>query len=327
MKRLDFIRTMGLAGAGLTLPLSRTEAMPPGNPPDACVLIPTETAGPFPWDLTDNSYYFRQDIREDRTGVPFTVKLRVIGQDNCLPMSNVRVNIWHCDKDGNYSAYGTEAGKTWLRGYQITDSNGEVSFTTIFPGWYTGRICHIHFQVFVSNNYAAISQLSFDIAKKNAIYAANSSLYTKGADPLSFNQDNIFSDGYTYQLASLEDDGTDSYTSFLEVTVKGTGTSGVSNQEKLVSNQFKLGQNFPNPYNLNTNIPFQLNDLSDVSLLLFNLQGDKVKEISLGKLSAGDHIYELNLEKLGLPVANYAYQLNIKNKYGNFTNCKLMSHL
>ena len=76
MKRLDFIRTMGLAGAGLTLPLSRTEAMPPGNPPDACVLIPTETAGPFPWDLTDNSYYFRQDIREDRTGVPFIENYR-----------------------------------------------------------------------------------------------------------------------------------------------------------------------------------------------------------------------------------------------------------
>ena len=51
-------------------------------------------------------------------------------------MSNVRVNIWHCDKDGNYSGYGSETGLTYLRGYQIADENGEVEFITIFPGWY-----------------------------------------------------------------------------------------------------------------------------------------------------------------------------------------------
>ncbi|HZA63876.1 MAG TPA: hypothetical protein VE573_13460 [Nitrososphaeraceae archaeon] len=30
-------------------------------------------------------------------------------------------------------------GKLLLRGYQMTDDNGTVQFTTIYPGWYEGR--------------------------------------------------------------------------------------------------------------------------------------------------------------------------------------------
>ena len=115
MNRKAFLKGLGVAGTG-TLIL-KTAAN--GNndkktvaPPNACTLIPTETAGPYPLDLSDNNFYFRQDTREDRTGVQLNVKLKIIGQGNCEPMSNLRVNIWHCDKDGNYSGYGTEVGKT-----------------------------------------------------------------------------------------------------------------------------------------------------------------------------------------------------------------------
>ena len=194
-----------MAGAAtlVSFDKARVKEIEQKNPPNNCTLIPSETAGPFPLDLTANPFYFRQDVRENKTGVQLNLKLKIIGLSNCLPMQNARVNIWHCDKDGLYSGYGDQQGLTYLRGYQMTNANGEVEFVTIFPGWYTGRICHIHFQVFVSSSYAAISQLTFPIATKNAIYAANPSLYTKGADPLTFSNDNIFSDGYSYQLATL----------------------------------------------------------------------------------------------------------------------------
>ncbi len=39
------------------------------------------------------------------------------------------------------------AGKKFLRGYQVTDADGKVSFTTIYPGWYPGRAVHVHFKV------------------------------------------------------------------------------------------------------------------------------------------------------------------------------------
>ncbi|HJW29690.1 MAG TPA: hypothetical protein VJ508_10690, partial [Saprospiraceae bacterium] len=231
MKRKDFLRGIGLAGAGSMLvskSVANSKMLPLGPPPPNCVIIPSETAGPFPLDLTENQTFFRQDVREDRTGVRHDIKLKIIGSVNCEPMPNCRVNIWHCDKDGNYSGYNNQTGLTYLRGYQWTDANGEVSFTTIFPGWYNGRICHVHFQVWVSSVYAAISQLTYPLAEKNAIYAANSNLYTKGADPLSYNQDGIFADGYAYQLTTLTPNSdTGGYDSYLEITVEGTGITAL----------------------------------------------------------------------------------------------------
>ena len=85
-----------------------------------------------------------------QSGIPLTLTLIV--QDNknsCAAMANVQVDIWHCNADGVYSAEDVEStiGETWLRGYQITDSNGMVKFVTIFPGWYQGRTTHIHLRV------------------------------------------------------------------------------------------------------------------------------------------------------------------------------------
>ena len=334
MKRKDFLRGLGLAGASTLLPGSKSVARPQsglsllGNP--VCTLIPSETAGPFPLDLTANSTFFRQDIRENKTGVKLNVKLKIIGVNNCEPMPNLRVNIWHCDKDGLYSGYSQQnnqgqAGLTYLRGYQMTDANGEVNFVTIFPGWYTGRICHIHFQVYVSSVYAAISQLTFPIATKNALYAANSGLYAKGADPLTFSTDNIFSDGYDYQLATLTPNATEGYDAYLEVAIAGSGTTGLAAHEPETGGQFKLGQNYPNPYFGETTIPFTLSNASDVQLDLFDLAGRKLTEIRKEGLSAGPNTIVVNTASLGLPTGNYVYQLQVENSNGVYRQCKMMT--
>ncbi|MCB0644731.1 MAG: hypothetical protein KDC44_23965, partial [Phaeodactylibacter sp.] len=286
MNRKDFLKGAGMVGLGLALPGTKAAARSKdglfGGGGNACVLIPTETAGPFPLDLTENSYYFRQDVRETEEGIQLNLRLKIIGDENCEPMQNVRVNIWHCSKDGLYSGYSGnnnpgQAGLTYLRGYQYTDANGEVEFITVFPGWYTGRICHIHFQVYVSSSYAAISQLTFPIDAKNALYSANPSIYTKGEDPLSFAQDNIFSDGHDYQLATLEEDATTGgYQSYMEVTVQGSGVTGVGHIEKETAKVFELGQNYPNPYYAQTTIPFHLKQAADLKLELWDLSGRKV---------------------------------------------------
>lgn len=333
--RRNFLKLTGLAGAASLLPFGKIIGNEnSGAKADACALIPTETAGPFPLDLTENSTFFRQDIREGKTGVQLNVKLRIIGSANCLPMQNARVNIWHCDKDGLYSGYSQQnnqgqAGLTYLRGYQFTDANGEVEFVTIFPGWYSGRICHIHFQVYVSSSYSVISQLTFPVAEKNAIYANNSSLYTKGADPLTFATDNIFSDGYNLQLATLTPNSTTGgYDTFLEVTIQGSGViSSLGHLEKENAKHFSLGQNFPNPFTNETTIPFSLNQDSQVTLELWNLNGQKVKTVLQKSFAAGDHTIDLALDKLKLPKANYVYQLEVNNTNGVFRDCKMMTFL
>lgn len=324
MKRKNFLKGLGLASFSLALPATTTttNAKPQSQ---SCVLIPSETAGPFPLDLTENTFYFRQDVREDRTGKQLNLKLKIIGENNCEPMPNVRVNIWHCDKDGLYSGYQTEVGKTYLRGYQIADQNGEVNFTTIFPGWYTGRVCHIHFQVFVNSNYSAVSQLTFDQQTKNDLYANNTTEYTKGDDPQTPSTDGIFSDGYQYQLATLVANPLGSYDSYLEVTVKGTGV-GIGYIEKQNNEQFTLHQNYPNPYNLQTTIPFTLHKPSQVTLTLWNIEGKKIATLlQQQNLPKGDHQIDFEPKKYNLLPQNLVYQIEIQNNEGTFKNFKLMT--
>jgi protocatechuate 3,4-dioxygenase beta subunit len=333
MKRSDFLKSIGIAGAGAMLPLDKVQAATTSvTKVTACSLIPSETEGPFPLDLTTTNAatYFRQDLREDRAGVDLNLKMKIIGLDNCLPMANVRVNVWMCDSDGIYSGYNNSQNPgsttaTFLRGYQMTDANGEVSFLTKFPGWYTGRICHIHFQVYVSSIYKAVSQLTFPIADKNALYAANSSVYTKGADPMALNSDNIFSDGYSLQMATLTANSSGGYDSYLEVAIAGTGATGLVNYEGETGGHFKMGQNFPNPYNGVTTIPFTLNTASDVQLDIYDLNAKKVASIKKGELSTGDHTIVVDMNNLNLPVSNYLYQLQITNAEGAFRQVKMMT--
>jgi len=189
----------------------------------SCTLIPTETIGPYPLSvILNNATTLREAINEDKTGVPLTVKLKLVDINNkCAPVSGY-VYIWHCDKDGNYSGYGTEVGKTYCRGVQYTDTGGVATFTTIYPGWYAGRITHIHFQVFL-NTYSstaastAISQMAFPADITKAVY--NSALYSKGQNTsvTSFSADNVFSDGVTYQLATMTGNVDAGYTAELVV--------------------------------------------------------------------------------------------------------------
>jgi protocatechuate 3,4-dioxygenase beta subunit len=336
MNRKEFLKGLGLAGIGITT-LSSSKSLAESQSEvvieegGACTLIPTETAGPFPLDLTANNFYFRKNITESKPGIPFNLKLKIVGNGNCLPMPNLRVNIWHCSNDGLYSGYDNnmnagQAGKTYLRGYQLTDSNGEVEFNTIFPGWYNGRICHIHFQVFVNSAYSAISQLTFDITKKNALYAANPSLY-RGIDPTALSSDNVFSDGYTYQIASLTPNNTGGYDSYLEVTIKGSGTTATGHLEKENAKQFVMGQNFPNPFVDEVTIPLSMLKSGKVNLDLYDVNGKKVANIINETLNIGDHNVKLNFKTMGIPPANYAYQLEVSNEDGIFRDCKLMSNI
>lgn len=119
-------------------------------------------------ELTEGPYYLplelvRQDIREDRPGLPLRLRVAVVDLANgCVPLPNAAVDIWYCDAQGYYSGVegnpgGNASGEagaggaagTFLRGVQPTDADGAAEFLTIYPGWYAGRTVHIHMQVHV----------------------------------------------------------------------------------------------------------------------------------------------------------------------------------
>jgi protocatechuate 3,4-dioxygenase beta subunit len=127
-----------------------------------CLATPAQTEGPYFVEENLN----RSDIRSDpatgavKPGVLLTIKIIVSPSNNsgCGLLPGARVEIWHCDAGGLYSdvAQNNTRNQEFLRGYRVTDENGAVNFTTIFPGWYMGRAVHIHFKV---RTYSGINKL------------------------------------------------------------------------------------------------------------------------------------------------------------------------
>lgn len=122
--------------------------------------------------------------------------------DICSPLSGARVDIWHTNSQGIYSdiqQLGIQ-GKTYLRGYQITDKNGTATFDTIYPGWYPGRAIHIHVKVSTFQGpiekYEWISQFYFDNSINDQVHKQLP--YSKhGSPPLKNEDDGIFTGSST----------------------------------------------------------------------------------------------------------------------------------
>ncbi len=195
----------------------------------SCVVDPTETNGPYPADgtntasgLTSNaltaSNVVRSDIRPSfigsstsvAAGVQLTLTLTVVDVNTgCAPLAGYAVYIWHCDRDGKYSLYDLP-NESYLRGVGVTDANGQVRFTTVFPGCYAGRWPHIHFEVFsslataTSGRYATlISQLSMSAETCSTVYASATG-YSGSLSNLSgasITRDNVFGDNSAAQIA------------------------------------------------------------------------------------------------------------------------------
>lgn len=217
--------------------------------------IPDETTGPYPGDGSNGpdalemSGIVRRDIRtsiggsEAVPGVALEFTFRIADMANGdAAFADVAVYAWHCDAEGRYSMYSSGVeNETWLRGVQVADANGQVTFTSIVPGCYSGRWPHIHFEVYPnvdaitdSTNAIATSQLAFPEDMLGAIYARSE--YTGSAENLSgvtLASDNVFGeDGGALQIGTITGDIDNGYAAMLvarvntSTTPTGGGTGG-----------------------------------------------------------------------------------------------------
>jgi protocatechuate 3,4-dioxygenase beta subunit len=217
-----------------------------GTTTGACSIVNEETAGPYPGDGSNTangsianalalSGIVRSDIRSSiagatgtAAGVPLKLVLK-LSNASCTALSGYGIYLWHCDAQGRYSMYSSGVTtQNYLRGVQSTDSTGTVTFQTIFPGCYSGRMPHMHFEVYRDANTATsfsnklkTSQLAFPVATCQEVYNGNSNYSASIANlaKISFATDNVFSDGVTLELTSVTGNLIDGYVATISVAI------------------------------------------------------------------------------------------------------------
>jgi protocatechuate 3,4-dioxygenase beta subunit len=186
------------------------------------------TIGPYFVDEQLNRSNIRSDSSDGsvKEGVPLTIHIAVtnIGSSRCIPIEGAQVDIWHCDAQGQYSGVSDRGfdttGQDFLRGYQLTNSDGGVQFQTIYPGWYAGRAVHIHFTIRTraadGKEYQFTSQLFFDDALSDQVHALEP-YASKGQRDTLNSTDNIFIGGGEQLLLNLQGDNTNGYTGSMSI--------------------------------------------------------------------------------------------------------------
>ena len=194
----------------------------------ACTLIPEETAGPYPGDgsngpnVLNQSGIVRSDIRSSfgasgtntAAGTLANVTLQLVSTTSgCAQLEGLAVYLWHCNATGGYSMYSSGiTGENYLRGVQVTDANGQVTFTSIYPGCYSGRWPHMHFEIFKSRAAATVgtkalltSQLAMPSAIASGVYnnASGYSASVANFKNVSLADDLVFGDDTVAQLTAM----------------------------------------------------------------------------------------------------------------------------
>jgi protocatechuate 3,4-dioxygenase beta subunit len=236
---------LALAGCGVgstTADTSTTDTASASASSSSSDEIPEETAGPYPGDGSNGvnvltaSGIVRSDITASfgdasgvAEGVPLTVKLTVLDTGNgSAPLAGAAVYLWHCNIDGRYSLYDDSIkNENYLRGVQETDDSGVATFTSIYPAAYSGRWPHIHFEVYPSLDAATSSSDKLRTSQLALPEATNSLVYeTSGYEQSVTNMantslatDNVFSDGWSLQLATVTGDVQSGLTATLNVPV------------------------------------------------------------------------------------------------------------
>jgi len=174
-----------------------------------------------------------------------------------------------------------------LRGIQATGTDGKCAFTSIYPGWYRGRVTHIHCKVRLTSTTYVTSQFCFPDSVNTAVY--QTPLYVaKGQNSLTNATDNIFGSANPagQVMAITPNATTGGYNGTFTIAI--TGVTGI-NAPQTNPEGFALYQNYPNPFNPSTKIAYELPVSSTVKLVVFDVHGNEVATLVEAKQAAGVH--------------------------------------
>ncbi len=116
----------------------------------------------------------------------------------------------------------------------------------------------------------------------------------------SFIDQNVLPGKYIYRLKQIDFDGSYKYSKEIEVNVT-------------VPSKFSLEQNFPNPFNPETNISFNIPELTNVNIKLYDITGREIRVLVNEKKQPG--YYTIKLKGGELSSGVYFYRLVTTSGY------------
>jgi protocatechuate 3,4-dioxygenase beta subunit len=223
LSRRRMLGAAGAAGIGVLATRTPISSLFGGDTAEAasCAsLTPVKTIGPYFVEekLNRSNITTDPDTGEAIAGTPLALTLSLLDEDDgCAPFAGAQVDIWHASPAGLYSDEASEgtSGKRYLRGYQVSDSTGIVRFTTVYPGWYSGRAVHIHVRIrkFDSSGnatYDFLSQLFFDDSLTDTV-DATSRYSSRGTRDTRNAADNVYGSDGAMLVLNMTADGSGGY--------------------------------------------------------------------------------------------------------------------
>lgn len=218
-----------------------TSAITDNFPDDSLFETATACAVSLTGAQTEGPCYFTGDYQEDisagQTGLPMMLCLQLINQ-NCEPLANYEIEVWHCDVAGIYSGDTSSSAdassfnssfctgndskalaSTWFRGTLVTDSSGRVNFATCFPGWYPSRAIHVHFRVKNNNNDELISQFGFADDFSQYLCTNHSEYVSNGSPDTSNTTDTVFGSDYEDYLFDVQQNSDGSLLAYKRIII------------------------------------------------------------------------------------------------------------
>jgi photosystem II stability/assembly factor-like uncharacterized protein len=118
------------------------------------------------------------------------------------------------------------------------------------------------------------------------------------------------------------------YNGLILKTVNGGGTVSVQNISSDVPSAYSLKQNYPNPFNNTSNLKFQILNLSDVKIIVYDIMGREVQMLVNERMQPGT--YETTFNGSNLSSGIYFYKLSVSAPDGSgqvFTDTKRLTLL
>lgn len=186
ISRRDLLRHGSLSLAAITALAAGAPALSAAN----CPATPPNVQGPFWLDLG----LLRRDITEGLQGLPLTIFLKIVDAASCSPVAGAVADLWHDSPLGAYSGFASQGtqGQTYLRGIQVSDTDGIVRFDSVFPGWYPGRTPHLHLKIDPNSTSELTTQLFFEDQVHAQVYGNFAPYTSRGQSPTTNTNDNFF---------------------------------------------------------------------------------------------------------------------------------------